>query len=98
MENAGGRRRRERKCWTKSEAAAGRTGRSPPVVFISCSFDKSPHATIQFLDFATNKTIPIWTLEKEPGWGLSLAPDGKSIVYVQNEFAESNLILVKNFR
>ena len=37
-------------------------------------FDKSPHATIQFLDFATNKIIPIWTLEKEPGWGLSLAP------------------------
>lgn len=61
-------------------------------------FDKSPHATIQFLDFATNKTIPIWTLEKEPGWGLSLSHDGKSIVYVQNEFAESNLMLVKNFR
>jgi uncharacterized protein YigE (DUF2233 family) len=31
-------------------------------------FDKSPHATIQILDFATNKPIPIWTLEKEPGW------------------------------
>ena len=61
-------------------------------------FDKSPHATIQFLDFASNKIIPIFTLEKEPGWGLSLANDGKSIVYVQNEFAESNLILVKNFR
>ena len=61
-------------------------------------FDKSPHATVQFLDFASKKIIPIWTLEKEPGWGLSLAHDGKSIVYVQNEFAESNLILVKNFR
>ena len=61
-------------------------------------FDKSPHATVQFLDFASKKIIPIWTLEKEPGWELSLAHDGKSIVYVQNEFAESNLILVKNFR
>ena len=61
-------------------------------------FDKSPHASIQFLDFASNKILPICTLEKEPGWGLSLARDGKSIVYVQNEFAESNLILVKNFR
>ena len=51
---------------------------------------QSPTATIQFLDFATNKTIPIWTLEKEPGWGLA-SRDGKSIVYVQNEFAESNI-------
>ena len=61
-------------------------------------FDKSPHATIQFLDFATRKTIPIWTLEKEPGWGLALSRDGKSIVYVQDEFAESNIMLVENFR
>jgi Tol biopolymer transport system component/DNA-binding winged helix-turn-helix (wHTH) protein len=61
-------------------------------------FDKSPHATIQFLDFATNKINPIWTLEKEPGWGLDISHDGKSILYVQNEFAESNIMLVKNFR
>jgi hypothetical protein len=60
--------------------------------------DKSPHATIQFLDFATNKINPIWTLEKEPGWGLDISHDGKSILYVQNEFAESNIMLVKNFR
>jgi hypothetical protein len=37
-------------------------------------------------------------LEKEPGWGLSVSRDGKSIVYIQSEFAESNLMLVKNFR
>jgi Tol biopolymer transport system component len=61
-------------------------------------FDKSPNATIQFLDFATHKTVPIWTLEKEPGWGLSISQDAKSILYVQNEFAESNIMLVKNFR
>jgi hypothetical protein len=37
-------------------------------------------------------------MEKEPGWGLSASSDGKSIVYVQDEFSESNLMLVKNFR
>ena len=79
------------KCWRKSGAAAGRIGRSPPTGIYFLRFDKSPHASIQFLDFASNKIIPICTLEKEPGWGLSLAHDGKSIVYVQNEFAESNL-------
>jgi len=61
-------------------------------------FDKSPNVTIQFFEFATHKTTPIWTLEKEPGWGLATSRDGKSILYVQDEFADSNIILVKNFR
>lgn len=61
-------------------------------------FDKSPRVTIQFFDFATRKTTALWTLDKEPGWGLSLSHDGKSILYVQGEFAESNIMLVKNFR
>ncbi len=61
-------------------------------------FDKSPQPTIQFLDFATGKATPLWTLDKELGWGLSMSRDGKSILYVQGEFAESNIMLVKNFR
>jgi Tol biopolymer transport system component len=61
-------------------------------------FDKFPRVTIQFFEFATRKSIPIWTLEREPGWGLSISRESKSIVYVQNEFAESNIVLVKNFR
>jgi Tol biopolymer transport system component/DNA-binding winged helix-turn-helix (wHTH) protein len=61
-------------------------------------FNKFPRVTIQFFEFATRKSIPIWTLEREPGWGLSISRESKSIVYVQNEFAESNIVLVKNFR
>ena len=61
-------------------------------------FDKSPRVTIQFFDFATRKTIPIWTLDREPGWGLAMSRDGKSILYVQGEFTEANIMLVKNFR
>ena len=61
-------------------------------------FGKFPLVTIDFFEFATGKIMPIWTLEKEPGWGLSLSHDGKSIVYVQSEFSESNIMLVKNFR
>jgi Tol biopolymer transport system component len=61
-------------------------------------FGKFPHVSIDFLEFATGKSMPIWALEKKPGWGLSISNDGKSIVYIQNEFAESNIMLVKNFR
>jgi Tol biopolymer transport system component/DNA-binding winged helix-turn-helix (wHTH) protein len=61
-------------------------------------FDKAARVTIQFFDFATRKTVPVWTLDNEPGWGLALSSDGKSILYIQGEFAESNIMLVKNFR
>ena len=61
-------------------------------------FGRFPPVTIDFLEFSSGKTFPIWTLERKPGWGLSVSDDGKSIVYVQNEFAESNIMLVKNFR
>jgi Tol biopolymer transport system component len=61
-------------------------------------FAKSRHGTIEFLDFATHKVLPLWTLENEPGWGLSISRDDKSIVYIQDEYAESSIMLVTNFR
>jgi Tol biopolymer transport system component/DNA-binding winged helix-turn-helix (wHTH) protein len=57
-----------------------------------------PPTTVSFFDFATHKTSHIATLDKPTGWGLALAPDGKSLLYVEAEFAESNIMLVKNFR
>jgi len=61
-------------------------------------YGKFPQFSIDLFEFASGKTIPIWALDKEPGWGLSLSNDGRSIVYIQNEFSESNLMLVRNFR
>jgi Tol biopolymer transport system component/DNA-binding winged helix-turn-helix (wHTH) protein len=60
-------------------------------------FGKFTGVSIEFLEFATGKTHRLWTLQKDPGWGLNLSSDGKSIVYIQDEFAQSNLMLVKNF-
>ena len=54
--------------------------------------------TINYFDFSTQKTTTVATLDKPIGWGLALAPDGKSVLYVETEFAQSNIILVKNFR
>jgi Tol biopolymer transport system component len=61
-------------------------------------WSKSSHPTIQFLSFITGKTHPVWTLEREPGWGISVSNTGKSIVFTQDDFAESNLMMVENFR
>jgi Tol biopolymer transport system component/DNA-binding winged helix-turn-helix (wHTH) protein len=30
--------------------------------------DQFPRVTIQFFEFATHKTMPVWILEREPGW------------------------------
>lgn len=40
-------------------------------------FDKSPHATIRFFDFATTKVTPIWTFDKDRV-GDSLFPQTKN--------------------
>jgi Tol biopolymer transport system component/DNA-binding winged helix-turn-helix (wHTH) protein len=66
------------------------------IYFLRCGEFKRP--SIDFLEFRSGKTFHIWTLEKEPGWGLSLAPDGRSLTYVQSEYVDSNIMLVRNFR
>ena len=62
------------------------------------NFESYSNATVEFFDFSTHKIIPIWTLTKPPGFGLSISADGRSILYVQNENQKSEIMLVKNFR
>lgn len=70
---------------------------SPQGIYFE-KFGKFPHPQLAFFDFADNKTHVLWPLEKDTGWGLSLSGDGKSLVYIQDQFAESNLMMVRNFR
>jgi len=53
---------------------------------------------LDFFDFATGKTTAISTSDKQPGVGLALAADGKSILYAETELEDANIMLVKNFR
>jgi Tol biopolymer transport system component/DNA-binding winged helix-turn-helix (wHTH) protein len=69
---------------------------SKGIYFLNFTESGNPH--LDFFDFAAQKTFLIWSLERKAGWGLSLSPDGKSLAFVQEEFAESNIMLVKNFR
>jgi Tol biopolymer transport system component len=56
-------------------------------------------STIGFFEFATGKTILISSLDKPTmDTGLAVSPDGRSILFVQNEFADSSVMLVKDFR
>ena len=61
------------------------------------------HATLNCLNVATRKNTRIADVEKEPfpllPWaGLSVSPDGRSIVYPQLDQQISRIMLVENFR
>jgi Tol biopolymer transport system component/DNA-binding winged helix-turn-helix (wHTH) protein len=54
--------------------------------------------TLDFFDFASRRITHLYTLNKPAGWGLTVAPDGRSILYVETEFEQSSIMLLKNFR
>jgi Tol biopolymer transport system component/DNA-binding winged helix-turn-helix (wHTH) protein len=60
--------------------------------------DFQSNATVAFFEFATNKIFHIWTLTNHPFIGLSVSADGKSVLYAQNEYSKSDIMLVRNFR
>jgi len=56
---------------------------------------------IKFLDFATGKTSLVWQFTNETPLhvdSFAASPDGKWILYVQNDRNESDIMLVENFR
>jgi Tol biopolymer transport system component/tRNA A-37 threonylcarbamoyl transferase component Bud32 len=55
-------------------------------------------AAVMFRDSATGKSTQILRMAKAPDLGLEVSPDGRSLLYVQLDFAGSDLKLVENFR
>lgn len=55
-------------------------------------------SSIQFLSFTSGKTTAIATIQGIPGWGLSVSPDEKFLLYTQVDQSGSDLMLVENFR
>jgi len=54
--------------------------------------------SIQFLNTATGKIQRIASIEKPVGFGLTVSPDRRWILYTQADQAGSDLMLVENFR
>ena len=53
---------------------------------------------LQFFSIATGKIKTIAALEKTVGCGLAVSPDGRWILYTQEDQIGSDLMLVENFR
>ena len=41
---------------------------------------------------------PVYTLPKPIDLGLALSPDGRYLLFAQNDFSGSDLMLVENFK
>jgi hypothetical protein len=55
---------------------------------------------IEFFEFATRRTTPIFSLDKRVAGvgGVALSPDSRSLLFGQNASLDSYIMLVKNFR
>ena len=59
------------------------------------------HPTLQFLSFAGRGAVPVATLERRPAShepGIAVSPDGRSILYTQEDHRTSDIMLVEQFR
>jgi Tol biopolymer transport system component/predicted Ser/Thr protein kinase len=68
------------------------------IYFVNAALES--HPTLDFFSFATGRDRQIAEMEKEAAhWasGLAISPDGRSILYVQLDRDESNIMLVENF-
>ena len=55
-------------------------------------------SSIQFLSFATGKVKTVAPMSGPPSEGLSVSPDGRSLLFSQMRRSGSDLMLVENFR
>ena len=68
------------------------------IYFLNLNFP--PNGRIEFFDFANGQSTPILAVDKPASLfgGLALSPDGKSLLFGQNELNESYIMVMKNFR
>ena len=60
-----------------------------------------PQPILQFLSFAERRVVHIATLDRKPVpfvSGLAVSPDGRRILYTQEDQRRSDIMLVENFR
>lgn len=54
--------------------------------------------SLRYFDFASKKISDVFNLPNDFAQGLSVSPDGHSLVYSQVDGANSDIMLVDNYR
>ena len=55
-------------------------------------------SSVQFLDFKTEATTQIATIEKTVDLGLAVSPDEREVLFAQIDVGGTNLMMIENFR
>jgi hypothetical protein len=54
---------------------------------------------VRYFDFASKSSRSLYSSDLSPAWGVSLAPDGRTLLFSLNDPATgSDLMLIENFR
>jgi len=64
------------------------------------NLNATPHPTIEFFNYATKRSTKVATVEKDLQLvypSLAVSPDGRSLLYVQTDSLESDIMVVENF-
>ena len=63
--------------------------------------EATPQPALQFLSFAERRVVHIAALDRKPVpfvSGIAVSPDGRRILYTQEDHRSSDIMLVENFR
>jgi Tol biopolymer transport system component len=71
---------------------------TPTGVYYDTPTQQDKPSTIEHLEFATGKVTTLHTLIKPVDLGFALSPDGRYLLFAQNDFSGSDLMLVENFK
>jgi Tol biopolymer transport system component/serine/threonine protein kinase len=77
--------------------AASWTVREAGIYFFTMP-DKLGHSDLSIYEFATSKIRKILTIDRPVLQFLEVSPDGRTILYTQQDESSSDLMLVENFR
>ncbi len=67
------------------------------IYFVPSSTPEAGYS-LQFLRFSTGSIEHVFFLERPPGFGLSVSPDGQTILFSQPGEVQGDIMLVENFR
>lgn len=70
----------------------------PKGIYFFASADGKGRSDLRLYEFATSKTRKLLTVERSLGYGLTVSPDDRTVLYTQVDEAGSDLMLVENFR
>jgi len=63
--------------------------------------ESTPRLSVQFLNFSTRTVVPVAMLDRRPvpyEPGIAVSPDGRWLLYTQEDERTSDIMLVENFR